>query len=264
MKHKIDKRIKCHQKIIREKLLEQDIENNNLWWNNINLSSSNAKVKIITYQQAKKIIEEYEWLGTMPKGAFLCTGLFFDNYLAGVEVFIENKAGKKYTLFNEPTTCLARGCCVHWCPTWGSSYLIAKSLKLLAEYYKGEPRYVVAFSDWEAGEIGTVYQACNWVYIGHQNYFFWVDPNGKKYDKGHHRNIAMTIDKEFKYKKKVNIEIANQIKQDLLNEGWKYREKLIRGRYATVIGINGKRKRELIKKLKENSKPYPKIHKIKS
>ena len=256
-------RKKCHQSIIREELEQK--ENNeqlNDWLKDVNLSPSNAEVRIITNKEAKEIISKYEWLGTMPAGAFLSVGLFFDGHLAGVEVFTETKSGGKYTLFNKPTICLARGCCVYWCPKWGSSYLITRTLKLLTEYYKGEPRYIIAYSDWEAGEIGTVYQASNWYYLGHQNYYFWIDINGKKYDKCHHRDIAKKKDKEFNNNKKINMDIVLEVKQQLLNNGWKYREKLIRGRYVTVIGYNSPLKRQMIKLLKENQKPYPKEHKL--
>jgi hypothetical protein len=58
---------------------------------------------------------------------------------------------------------LSRGACVHWAHEHSGSKLIAESLRALSkEGYK----YVIAFSDDEAGEIGTLYQATNWVYLG--------------------------------------------------------------------------------------------------
>ena len=252
-------RKKCHQKIIRDKKQEEEYLTKGEWWESIDTSPSNARVEIISYKEAKEVIIEYEWLGTMPAGAFLCVGLFFDNYLAGVEVFTIAKAGGLYTLWNEKAICLARGCCVHWCPKWGSSFLISRALKIMQEYYEGEPRYVLAYSDWEAGEIGTVYQATNWIYLGAHNKPEWRDPNGKRYDENHHRDKARTIDKDFKLKRKLNPEIVQKIKQEMIDEGWT-KNKTKRGRYATVIGYNGKKKKEMLKKLKDNAKPYPKTH----
>jgi hypothetical protein len=58
---------------------------------------------------------------------------------------------------------LQRGACVHWAHHHAASRLIAYSL---AEEEKRGTRIVVAFSDPAAGEIGTVYQATNWLYCG--------------------------------------------------------------------------------------------------
>lgn len=251
-------RKKCHQKIIREQL--ESIEDCPIDLKDI--MPDKAEVKEITYEEAKKVILKYEWLGTMPSGAFLSVGLFINNYLAGVEVFTNVMAGGKYTLLNEECTLLARGCCVHWCPKWGSSFLIKRALKILEDYYQGKPRYVIAFSDWEAGEIGTVYQASNWVYLGCQPYYHWLSPDGIKYDKSRHRQIAKMQDKNYyKINGCVNIELANKIKENMISNGWIYRFPIIRGRYATVIGFNGKEKKRLQNKLINKQKPYPKEHK---
>lgn len=196
----------------------------------------------------------------MPSAPLLSIGLYFDEHIAGVEVFTEIKGGgKKFTLWNEKAICLGRGCCVYWTPKWGSSFLISKSLKILEEYYKGEPRYVMAYSDWDAGEIGTVYQACNWIYIGHKNIPEWRSPEGRRYDFNHHRNLSRKKDKDFKTKKKIKPEIVEQTKQELLLAGWT-RGNTIRGCYVTVIGYNSKEKQRLQKLLLKHSKTYPKVH----
>ena len=256
-------RKKCYQRTMREKIEEEDKQLYGEWWKELDLSPQNAEVRIITYQEAKEMITKYEWLGTMPKFPTLSVGLFFDNHLAGVEVFAEGKPGGKITLWTEPAIALARGCCVHWCPKWASSFLISKALKILTDYYNGQPRYVIAYSDWDAGEIGTVYQACSWCYLGHRKYPEWRNPEGKRYDEKHHRNIAMGRDKDWKTKRKINPDIVKEVKQEMLDNGWVVK-KTMRGRYATVIGYNSPEKRKLIKLLKEKSKPYPKEHKIES
>ena len=58
---------------------------------------------------------------------------------------------------------LGRGACVHWAHPHSASKLISASLK---EIEKRGFNVVVAFSDPAAGEIGTVYQASNWLYCG--------------------------------------------------------------------------------------------------
>ena len=57
---------KAHQRIIRDKKSKEipnDLFGN--YWDNINTDIDNGIIKVIDYQTAKKIILEYEWLGSM-------------------------------------------------------------------------------------------------------------------------------------------------------------------------------------------------------
>jgi hypothetical protein len=62
------------------------------------------------------------------------------------------------------TVCLARGACVHWGHPHAASFLISRACKLAHEQFGW--RIFYAYADPMAGEIGTVYQACNWLYLG--------------------------------------------------------------------------------------------------
>jgi hypothetical protein len=255
-----EQRNKSHQRIIREEKAAN--VNNNLlenFWDDLDLSPAKATIESISYKLAESIIKEYEWLGTMPQGSFLQVGLFLDGVLAGVECFTNVKAGGYYTFQHEPATCLARGACVHWSPKWANSFLVSKALKFLEQYYDGEPRYVLAYSDWAAGEIGTIYQACNWTYLGHEYQREWRDSNGKRYDHKHQYTRAKLVDPEYKKTKKVNKQIVEQELKKLIDNGW-YKSKTMRGTYITVIGYRGKRKKELQQKIDKLAKPYPKLH----
>lgn len=249
-------RRKCFQREVREQKEQQDTTK---FAQNLDLSPEKAEVKVITKDEAKELILAYEWLGSLPAGAFLYVGLFLDGVLSGAEVFTETKAGSYYSLWNEKAVCLARGCAAYWCPKWASSFLISRALKIIEAYYNQEPRYVIAYSDWESGEIGTVYQACNWYYIRQKRKREWREPNGKRRDHNTHRDIAKQIDPEFKIKKLCNPIIVEQVKQDLLSKGWK-QNKTMRGTYVTVIGKKCTKKRELLAKLEEHKLPYPKDH----
>lgn len=44
----------------------------------------------------------------------------------------------------------------------------------------------------------------------------------------------------------------------LISKGWKIVKGTMRGRYATVIGLNCKEKRDMLEILRKNSKKYPK------
>jgi hypothetical protein len=126
-----------------------------------------ARVEEITTHEARPIIERYEWLGTMGRSAHCC-GLFLDGILLGVACFgwpagIESRdiCGRDR---RHLAIALERGACVHWAPPNAASFLISHACRLIARQYGY--RIFYAYSDEDAGEMGTVYQACNWIYIG--------------------------------------------------------------------------------------------------
>ena len=242
----------CYQKLQKEKHRE---------WERIkNFDPSSKEIREISYKEAKELILKYEWLGTMPSSPWKNYGLFMNDTLVAVECFTKVRSGNtRYTYLGYPAICLARGASIANAPSWVGSYLISKALKLLTEELNGEPHYVLAYSDWEGGELGTIYQACSWVYTGHKQSPEWRSPDGKRKDSSYHRCISRRIDPNYKIKRKLNPEIVEQSKQRLLAEGWK-KEKTVRGRYVKVIGYNSKLKREMLKELSFRSLPYIKEH----
>ena len=57
---------------------------------------------------------------------------------------------------------LARGACLPWAHPHSASKLIRGSMRLLPERFK----VVTATVDRAAGEVGTIYQACGFAYVG--------------------------------------------------------------------------------------------------
>jgi len=177
--------VKAWQRQIREKKALTDASANlfGAWWEEIDTSIEKAVCREVDFITARGIIEEYEWLGTMYPAAVCCFGIFFDGKLGGVIVFGaptppslgSSVAGQSNT---SKVVQLGRGACVHWAHPHSASKLIAFGLR---EIEKRGYRIVIAFSDPEAGEIGTVYQATNWIYCGltavRPDYF---DGNGKR------------------------------------------------------------------------------------
>lgn len=103
-------------------------------------------------------------------------GLFFFEELAGVVCFghpqgtIVNLFGKENA---DKVYWLARGACAHWAHPHSASFLINAACKAFHRPWtngRGEPmlpKFVfLATADSDAGEIGTVYQASNWLYLG--------------------------------------------------------------------------------------------------
>jgi hypothetical protein len=71
---------------------------------------------------------------------------------------------------------LSRGVCLHWTPKNTGSKLIMSSIKLLPEKYE----VITCTTDHLAGEVGTIYQACNFYYVGSMRD---SNPNVKSKDK---------------------------------------------------------------------------------
>ncbi len=117
---------------------------------------------------------KFEWLGNMGSTT-TAFGLFFKHpvtgveYLAGAACFgstagsrvAESVAGKENA---RRVSTLVRGACVHWSHPHSASYLINAACRLMARDYG--KNIFVAYSDENAGEVGTVYQAANWDYCG--------------------------------------------------------------------------------------------------
>jgi len=161
---------KCHQRIIRE-TKERDAAAENLfgaWWGEIDTDIGRAKVMEISLSAARSLILEYEYLGTMSNGSKLAYGIFWEGSLAGCVIYgAVSPPSVIKSIFPRDNDIkviqLSRGACVHWAHKHSASKLISFSLRQVRQ--KGFDA-VVAYSDPRAGEIGTVYQASNWIYCG--------------------------------------------------------------------------------------------------
>ena len=112
------------------------------------------------------MIERFEYLGTMPAVTRYCFGIFFGEHLGGVVVYAHEPgenlgAWARYGYAGKIIT-LARGACLPWAHPHSASKLIRGSMRLLPERFK----VVTASVDRIAGEIGTIYQACGFAYVG--------------------------------------------------------------------------------------------------
>jgi len=246
----------CHQKIVRDR---KSYESQDLFDMSslIDTSVENSHIREVSYKEASSIILDYEWLGTMPSQLYKAIGLFFGDTLSAVECFSATRPGGTYSVEGKPAVCLARGACAHWCPPWVSSRLISSSLKLL------DPEkfwFCVAFSDTDAGEIGTVYQASNWTCLGpvSRGNKYWVDPNGKRYDHERPRSVARSRDPDFKVKKRLNPKYVLEVKQEMIDSGWKHIEGGVRYRYAAPIYSSKKQRKERQNILDDVRRDYPK------
>jgi hypothetical protein len=167
---------KAHQRVIRERLAAADTSPPR------NADINTAQVRAISMAEAAAIITQYEWLGTMPAVSRYCFGLFFDGELGGAEVY-GDEYGENLGVWDRygysgKIIALLRGACTHWAHRHSASKLIRRSMRLLPKHYT----VVTATVDAMAGEIGTIYQACGFDYVGvmrHQGGRALVRINGK-------------------------------------------------------------------------------------
>lgn len=125
-----------------------------------------AWVRPINRRQAQRVITDCEWLGNMPAVAVLFYGMYFGERCGGVVVYgpeyAENLGVWDPYGFTGKLLVVSRGACAHWTPTGTASRLIRRSMRLLPVRYE----IVTATVDAQAGEIGTIYQACGFHYVG--------------------------------------------------------------------------------------------------
>ena len=125
-----------------------------------------AVVRPITFAEARDVIEQYEWLKSMPAVVRFAYGIFFDGRLGGAVIY-GDEPGENLGIWDRlgysgAIIALSRGACAYWTHPHSASKLIRASMKKLPAKYK----VITATVDGSAGEIGTIYQACGFDYVG--------------------------------------------------------------------------------------------------
>lgn len=126
------------------------------------------RIETIDFTEAQQFIEKYEWLGNVG-AASLSFGLFYQEHLAAVVCFSPTTSPTGFTKLlpgvrRRRIMQLCRGASAHWAPKNAASMLIGAALR---ELRRGRRIWlVIAYADPRAGEIGTVYQAANALYLG--------------------------------------------------------------------------------------------------
>lgn len=161
----------CWQYDIRLNNLSDDLNVYNLTLEETqNLRVSDFKLqnesKETCFNEVKAFIERHEWLGRI---SLYPTHIFTARYkgiLAGV-VIMDMPSVFSKILGDDTKKCerlISRGACISWSPKNLGSSLIMFAIKWMVK--NTNYRLFVAYSDVEARELGTIYQACNFYYIG--------------------------------------------------------------------------------------------------
>lgn len=164
----------CWQYDIRLTNLTKDLEEHNITTEIMN----QMKVSDFTFKNVvdkserllmKEFIERHEWLGNLSQFTTHWFAAYYKDNLAGVILFNVPNAFSK--IMGEDTKdierLISRGACISWSPKNLASSLLMWSIKWMV---KNTPyRLFTAYSDPTAKEIGTIYQACNFYYMGQKS-----------------------------------------------------------------------------------------------
>jgi hypothetical protein len=156
-------------------------------------SLGGALVEKVSYEEAKGIIERYEWLGNLPHRTAASYGLKIEGELVAVVCFGCGGSPEARVIcepdpnneLRDRTICLMRGATLHFAPDSASSYLVRHACAKAHE----EHGWCIffAYSDPAAGERGLIYQSANWKYLGQNlgrdselGQEDWIFPDGTK------------------------------------------------------------------------------------
>jgi|TARA_R100000149_G_C5874351_1_gene138082 hypothetical protein len=233
-----------------------------------------------TCESIKRFIERHEWLGKLPARPTqrFIARLKKNGTIAGAIVMAtpnsfshilgrENRDKEKL---------ISRGACISWAPKNLGSWLIMKSIKWMVK--NTDYRIFSAYSDPEAKELGTIYQACNFYYLGqksgtlkqyfdpsrpHLGWFSDRDFRKRSKYKLYAQSIGLTMEEWNGYMKKYspNWEIMPEgLKEKIKSEEKKYRDSCQnremppKHKYVYILGRSKKETKEL-KKLFDKFNP---------
>lgn len=257
----------CWQKLQRDRWLKDDIKNGYPL-------DTKARDFILAHEpfteEHNNFIKKYEWLGTVGFGVKYVFTARYNGILGGV-VMVSEPINYQFDISLEAL--IQHGACASWTPKNLGSRLVMFSCRWMRD--NTTKRIFVGYSDPDAGEVGTIYQSCNFDFLG-QNYgskFIYLLPNGKKVGSRY-----FTVTYSFKkYASELGIEwkkewikpngfhdrklIPKDIFKLLINKSREERRKCPkieinrRGKYVLLLT----KPRENIKKTWE-PQPYPKRH----
>jgi len=245
--------MKAHQRLVREqraKLPDPLLKEKR----KLAKDFSQARVEPISYDVAKNVILRNEYLGSMGSASH-CFALYVGEHVASVVCF-GSTAGTKVAVsvcgpeHKGKVTVLVRGATEHWAHKHSASYLIPRACALMAA--KGKP-IIVAYSDPAAGEVGTIYQSCNFLYTGKTGGTeVFITPDGKRHNT---RQIhGLTRDRrngELNYTR-----TRAQQRRLLVEQGCKFER--VGGKYRYVHFAGDRRTTRLLRKaLKFGVLPHP-------
>lgn len=249
----------------------------------INLSDiiiNTYKQSPFTFTEVCNFIRRHEWLGSMPQSIKRIYVAYHGEWLLGVLVFTVpyTPSGIIGPEYKDREWLLARGASISWAPANLATFFIAHVMRDLAK--TSDVKVVTAYSDPLANEIGTIYQAANFTYLGGHyggdRMFFirgrwrtrrWIRKfvNIKRYalQFGYEWRVEWNTKTTIHWEK-LPAELRENIKAEIHRIETTSRSKKSppKHKYAYAIGRDKYEHRELNSKLRLLRVPYPKREKL--
>jgi len=179
----------CWQHEMKTKTLEEDVKNFGLSQFEIeSLSPKDFSLSFVDKdekekcQEIKTFIERYEWLGKLPVWVTHRFAFHWNDILIGALILstpnkFSNLLGEEH---KDKEKLISRGATISFAPKNTASWMIMGSINWMV--HNTPFRIFTAYSDPDAKELGTVYQASNFYYLG-QTYgggYIYFDPENEK------------------------------------------------------------------------------------
>ena len=164
----------CWQYDVRLKNLEEDIINSGFTKEYIDsLSVKDFEYKVVLDKsertKLKEFIERHEFLGNLSQYTTHWFGAYHKDILAGVTLLNMPNAFSK--LLGDNThkieRLISRGACISWSPKNLASSFLMWVINWMVK--NTDYRLFTAYADPTAKELGTIYQACNFYYLGQKS-----------------------------------------------------------------------------------------------
>jgi len=238
-------------------------------------------------QQMVEFIERHEWLGNISQMSSHWFAAYYNGSgfpkLAGVIIMNQPNAFSKMLVEDTPKLerLISRGACISWSPKHLASSFIMWCIRWMVK--NTQYRLFTAYSDPAAKELGTIYQACNFYYLGNKfgGTERYVSPySGKIVSDRYFRQVyaykkyaeELGIIWDKKWEQEINAmqweNVPNDIEEKLREQSKiaiKKAEKILdvptKHKYAYVLGENKQETKKLKKVFVERNKvyEYPKV-----
>lgn len=234
----------------------------------------------VTGDKGKKelieFIKRHEWLGNISLYTTHWFGCYHKGVLAGAILMNQPNAFSK--LLGDDTRKLerliSRGACISWSPKNLASAFLMSSIKDMVD--TTDYRLFTAYSDPYAKELGTIYQACNFYYLGKNSGGTkkYISPYSGKlvsdrvfrcrsYYKRYARDLQIEWQKNWSTGDKIHWEnIPDKVEAELraMSKSMQAESDMIilppKHKYAYVLGQNKKETRRLRRQFEERNKIY--------
>jgi len=268
-----------HQKLIKDNLVKGDV--GTLTFNHKDLKVPDFIFSNEEYSEdIKKFIEKYEWLGKVGNSCKWVFTARYKGFLAGV-ILINEPVSYSNLLKLESKdyeALIQRGCSSSWSPKNLGSSLIMFSLRWMV--VNTNKRAFIGYADTGASEVGIIYQACNFDFLGGYFGSKFLYQNSKIKDGFFSRQSLSRTSSLKKWCKENSIEFKkdwlkengfkdlSKIPEDILSKWRNWMSGVVeesfkmsipsKGKYVLVLGKNSTDQKHLNKIKNYTKNSYPK------